>query len=111
MADSIVANLKPPYYVVTFTTVLSKDAGDDYNTTADRMVELAKTMPGYLGVESARDENLGITLSYWQSEADIKHWKMEAEHKAARDQGRAKWYEAFDLKVAKVERGYSFNKV
>jgi len=110
MSSKIVDGLEPPYYVVTFTTLISKDAGDDYHAMAERMVDLAKTMPGYLGVESARDGGLGITLSYWQTEADIKHWKMEAEHTEARHKGREKWYDAYNLKVAKVERCYAFKK-
>jgi len=32
---------------------------------ADKMIELAKSQSGFLGVESAR-ERLGITVSYWQ---------------------------------------------
>ncbi|MBN8616228.1 MAG: hypothetical protein J0L92_36900, partial [Deltaproteobacteria bacterium] len=41
--------------------------------TADRMVEIAQTMPGYLGVESARD-GLGITVCYWQTLDHIAAW-------------------------------------
>ena len=45
--------LKPPYYAVIFTSHrTSEDTG--YGSTADRMAELAATMPGYLGIESAR---------------------------------------------------------
>ena len=44
----------PPYYAVIFTS--ERNPGDDgYGETADRMLELARGMPGYLGVESARD--------------------------------------------------------
>ena len=53
-------HLKPPYYAVIFTShLMPEDAG--YGSTADRMVELAAAMPGYLGVESARGaDGLGI---------------------------------------------------
>lgn len=49
---------------------------------ADRMVELAEKQPGFLGVESARNE-LGITVSYWNDLASIKAWKQHAEHTIA----------------------------
>lgn len=98
---------KPPYYAVIFTSQRSTDAAG-YDTTAQRMVELAAQQPGYLGVESARDaEGLGITVSYWDSEAAIAHWKANAEHTLAREAGRKRWYEHYELRVCKVERAYN----
>ncbi|MBI5381175.1 MAG: antibiotic biosynthesis monooxygenase [Opitutae bacterium] len=72
------------------------------------MVELASTMPGFLGVESARDAaGVGITVSYWQSEEDIRNWKQNAEHLRAQEAGKTTWYAEYALRVAKVERAYS----
>jgi heme-degrading monooxygenase HmoA len=98
---------EPPYYAVIFTS--SRTPGDnDYEATAIRMGELAKDMPGYLGIESARgDDGLGITVSYWASQADIANWKRHMEHAAAQDRGKKQWYEHYELRVAKVERAYS----
>jgi heme-degrading monooxygenase HmoA len=71
------------------------------------MAELAAEQPGYLGMESARDE-LGITVSYWRDEESIAAWRQHAEHTAASRRGREQWYESFDVRVAKVERAYRF---
>lgn len=97
---------KPPYFAVIFSSQRrQEDAG--YGVTADRMVELAAQQPGYLGIETVRGEDgFGITVSYWQSEADILNWKRNAEHSIARERGRTDWYEHFELRVAKVERAY-----
>ncbi|WP_395077005.1 antibiotic biosynthesis monooxygenase family protein [Hyphococcus sp.] len=74
---------------------------------ADYMDALAKTMPGYLGIESVRDENgFGITVSYWESETAISNWKKNAEHLVAQAKGRAEWYEDYTVRIAKVERAY-----
>lgn len=74
------------------------------------MVELARQQPGFLGVESARDEHgLGITVSYWSDETAILAWKQQADHAQVREQGRARWYQAFTTRICKVERDYSFN--
>jgi heme-degrading monooxygenase HmoA len=71
------------------------------------MVQLAKTMPGYLGMESVRDPTgAGITVSYWKNEEDIRRWKQQAEHLQAQQAGRMHWYEEFAVRVAKVERAY-----
>lgn len=97
-----------PYYVVIFTSVRTEvDAG--YAKAAQRMLELAAQQPGFLGVESARSDGLGITLSYWQSEEAIRAWREHAEHRVVREQGRADWYAAFATRVAKVERAYTFS--
>jgi heme-degrading monooxygenase HmoA len=98
---------EPPYYAVIFTS--HRTPGDDgYIETAIRMGELAKEMPGYLGIESARDaEGVGITVSYWASEADIANWKRQLEHRAAQERGKLQWYSRYELRVAKVERAYS----
>lgn len=99
---------EPPYYAVIFTSCRT-DIDENYGETAARMVELARRQPGFLGIDSARGE-VGITVSYWESEEAIRAWHAEAEHQEAQRNGYAKWYSAFQLRVAKVERAYSFAK-
>jgi heme-degrading monooxygenase HmoA len=97
----------PPYYAVIFTSL--RTAGEaGYGAMADRMAELAAQQPGYLGVESVRDaDGLGITVSYWHSEAAIAGWRRQSEHVAARELGRTQWYQHYELRVARVERAYA----
>jgi heme-degrading monooxygenase HmoA len=104
--DNFAKTPKPPYFAVIFSSQRrAEEAG--YGFTADRMVELAAEQSGYLGIETVRDnDGFGITVSYWQNEADIVHWKRNAEHSVARERGRSEWYEHFELRVAKVERAY-----
>lgn len=104
----IVDHLKPPYYAVIFTTIIT-DNTDGYIETAHRMEALAKTQKGYLGIESTRND-LGITISYWESLEDIISWKNNIEHTAARNLGREKWYKKYQLRICKVEREYGFEK-
>lgn len=98
---------EPPYYAVIFTS--TRTAGDHgYAAMADAMAELALQQPGNLGAESARSaDGLGITVSYWQDEASIKAWKAVASHLAAQKLGKERWYDHYELRVAKVERAYS----
>lgn len=99
----------PPYYAVIFTS-LRTDGDQGYGQAATRMLELAREQPGFLGVETAREDGLGITVSYWSSEAAIVAWKQQAEHRAVREKGRASWYAAFHTRVCKVERAYAFER-
>ena len=93
---------EPPYYAVIFTS-LRTDIEDGYSDMSARMLELAKKQPGFLGVESAR-EQVGITVSYWVDLEAIKQWRDHPEHRKAQKHGRDKWYAKFKVRVAKVER-------
>ena len=100
---------KPPYYAVIFTSV--RTSGDNgYAETAAQMLELAKSQEGFLGVESARDENLGITVSYWSSLEDIEAWKQNVEHLEAQRKGQAEWYQEYHLRVSRVARVSDFSQ-
>ena len=80
---------------------------------SDKMDELAKTQPGFLGIESVRDalgEGLGITVSYWQSLEAIKEWKNNSQHLVAQKLGKKQWYKSFKTRICKVERDYEFNE-
>lgn len=105
---SLIANTPtPPYYCVVFTSEMAENI-EGYAAMGQTMIELAEQQEGFLGMESAR-EQLGITVSYWRSLADIKAWKLNAEHREAQRLGREKWYSSFTLRIAKVEHEYSFN--
>lgn len=97
------------YYAVIFSNTHTGEASADYERVAVRMVELASGQPGFLGIDSVRDPSgAGITVSYWESEEAIRAWKNESEHLLAQQRGRDQWYSSFDLRVARVEREYSF---
>ena len=101
---------EPPYYAVIFTS-LRTDGDAGYGAMADRMNQLAAEQPGYLGVESVRGaDGLGITVSYWESEEAIRAWKAISEHRIAQETGRREWYAEYEVRVAKVERSYGFNR-
>ncbi|SFJ90481.1 antibiotic biosynthesis monooxygenase family protein [Amycolatopsis sacchari] len=101
---------EPPYYAVIFTSRFH-DTGDDYEPTSERMLQLAAEQPGFLGVDSARgNDGLGITASYWRDEESIAAWRSHAEHTLARQTGRERWYAAFEVQVARVERSYGFRR-
>jgi len=98
---------EPPYYSVIFASQRSTSDADEYGEAAARMVDLAARQPGFLGVDSARAASgFGLTVSYWRDEASIAAWKRDAEHAATRERGRNAWYDAFEVRVAKVERAY-----
>ena len=95
-----------PFFAVIFS---SNRTGEDaeYDAMAERMVELARAQPGFLGVHSARNpDGFGITVSYWEDEQAILAWKRNAEHLIAQELGRREWYDSYEVRVARVERSY-----
>jgi len=102
----------PPYFAAIFTSQFRAD-GDRaaYTSMAARMKELAAGMPGFLGMESVRDDDgFGITVSYWTSEESIRAWQQHAEHLHAQRLGRGSWYGRYELRIARVERAYGFTR-
>jgi heme-degrading monooxygenase HmoA len=99
---------KAPYYAVIFTSTRTT-IENGYSEMAVEMEKLVEKQPGFLGFESAR-ENVGITVSYWKDLESIKYWRENVAHAVAREKGRLMWYENFKVRIAKVERDYSFEK-
>ena len=95
-----------PYYAVIFTS-LRTEGDNGYGDMDIEMEKLVTEQEGFLGVESARNE-LGITVSYWESLESIKNWKANTRHLVAQKQGRDAWYAHYKVRICKVERDYEF---
>jgi heme-degrading monooxygenase HmoA len=107
-AFALATTPEPPYYAVIFSSLRTEgDAG--YSAMAERMAELAAEQPGFLGIESVRDTSgMGITVSYWRDVECISAWKRNSEHREAQRGGKSGWYAHFHVRIARVERAYSF---
>lgn len=102
---------QPPYYAVIFSSRRNDRDEAGYAAMAQRMAERVAAQPGFLGAESTRDpDGFGITVAYFDSEDAIRGWRQNAEHAAARAQGRSDWYEHFEVRVARVERAYGWDR-
>jgi heme-degrading monooxygenase HmoA len=114
MEDLLMSNFvnapKPPYYAVIFTSQRTPN-DNGYGDMAEKMVKLASKERGFLGVESARDSDLGITISYWDSIEAIQQWKEHSAHKIAQEKGKTEWYKNYSVRICKVERDYSFEAI
>jgi len=106
--EEITGKLTPPYYAVIFTSTHTAE-NTGYADTARLIMKLAKSMPGFLGVDSAREE-VGITVSYWESLDEISAWQQHPEHVEAQKRGREEWYESFTTRVCLVDRENHFSR-
>jgi len=106
MVTEIAKTPSPPYYAVIFTSKRT-DGDNGYSRMSDKMIELVKDQPGFLGFESARNE-IGITVSYWENLEDIKNWKNNTSHLVAQNKGKETWYNTYKARICVVERDYEF---
>ncbi len=96
---------EPPYYAVIAPAVLRDDV-TGYGETARRLVELARELDGFLGIEACVTGQFSLAVSYWRSLEAIETWRRHGEHLIAKDLGRKRWFEAYATRIARVERAY-----
>jgi heme-degrading monooxygenase HmoA len=106
----LIGNLEPPYYAVIFTSIRTDQAEEEYQKLNDQIGALAVQQPGFLGMESARNE-IGVTVVYWRDLESIQAWRVNTEHTLAKKKGREKLYEAFHTRICKVEQEYGWTKI
>lgn len=104
---------KHPKGSVAVIFIAQRTSDDDagYTSAAAAMDALAAQQTGYIGVDSVRGpDGLGITVSYWASDADAKAWRDHGEHALIRDAGRDRWYNEYSLHVGEITRSYDWQK-
>ncbi|MGG0459698.1 antibiotic biosynthesis monooxygenase family protein [Bacillus mycoides] len=100
------------YYAAIFTSQRSEHNSERYESMSENLVELVKTQPGFIRIESARDnEEYGITISYWESLEAIQKWKANTTHQVAQQKGKETWYSQYNVQICKVVRDYSLKGI
>jgi heme-degrading monooxygenase HmoA len=99
----------PPYYAVIFSIVRAPIDEAEHDAMAGSMATLAAQQDGFLGFEYSPEspDRFSLAVSYWRDEESIRRWKQHAEHLIAQKLGKEKWYPAYAIKIARVERAYS----
>lgn len=80
-----------------------------YLEMAAKMRALVETVPGFISVErfeSITNPGKLLSLSFWENETALEHWRQMAEHRAAQTAGRNRMFKGYRLKVVSVMRDY-----
>ena len=95
--------------VVIFRSRLREDFIDEYRELAPRMLELARSMPGFISFKSFEAED-GVRISIIEFEDldAVKAWREHPEHLEAQRLGRKKFYAQYHLQVCETVRAYTF---
>jgi len=95
--------------VTVFRSRLRKEGRQAYFELAPRMAELARTMPGYRSHKVfVAEDGERLTLVEFEDEASQRAWATQADHVAAKKQGRADFYAEYSLQVCEVLRESRF---
>ena len=97
--------------MIAFRSKLTDTAGDEYGKMAEAMQKHARAFPGFVDVKAfTAADGERLTLVWWQDEATLDAWSNDLKHRAAKDLGRAKWYQYYRIDVAKIIRSSNFDR-
>ena len=97
--------------VVLFRSRLTGEAGAEYEETAERMLALARGMPGFVSFKqfAARDGERLSVIEFDTAE-HLAAWREHPEHRKAQARGREAFYAEYRLTVAETIRDYGFRR-
>jgi heme-degrading monooxygenase HmoA len=96
---------QPGQVITVFRSRLRQDGAAAYHDHAQRMGELARSMPGYVEHKVfVADDGERVTLVTFADAAGHDGWRTHPEHRAAQQAGRAGYYAEYSIAVATVER-------
>ena len=97
--------------MIAFRSKLTETAGDDYAGMAAAMETHARSFPGFVEVKAFKAaDGERLTMVWWQDEQTLEAWSNDLKHRAAKDLGRAKWYQYYKIDVAKIVRSSNFER-
>src|SRR5689334_3999702 len=100
-----------PMIVTVFRSRLRPGFQDEYVALVDRMQQIARTIPGYISHKGFwADDGERCTIVEFEHEEGQRAWRMHPEHVEAQKQGRLKYYQMYDIKVAKVAYDHHFER-
>lgn len=82
---------------------------DAYMAIAADLKPLLQDIPGFISVEryeSLMEPGKLLSLSFWEDETALEHWRKLSEHREAQSAGRMVHFKDYRLRVAGVIRDY-----
>jgi len=95
---------------VIFEVIPTAEGKAEYLSIAAELKEQLATLPGFISVErfqSLADPNKILSLSFWQDEASIEHWRNLEEHRIAQAKGRGNLFNDYRIRVGTIARDYA----
>lgn len=94
---------------IIFEVTPNDGKADDYFTEAAKLKATLETMTGFISVErfqSITTPGKFLSLSFWENEEAVKHWRNHQGHRATQAKGRNTIFKDYRLRVASIIRDY-----
>jgi heme-degrading monooxygenase HmoA len=96
--------------VIVFRSKLRPDCPASYGPLADRMVELAQEIPGFVSFRHyAADDGERVSIAEFASEDAARAWREHPEHLEAQRRGRDEFYAWYRIQVCGQAREREFS--
>ena len=77
---SLAENLEPPFYAAILNDNNLGLEDETHIGPTDEMVSLAPRQPGFMGLETSRDDKgHWVAISYWRDKSDIEAWRSKGD--------------------------------
>jgi heme-degrading monooxygenase HmoA len=97
--------------VTVFRSRLMSGVREEYLVLAQRMNEIARTMPGYISHKGFfADDGERVTVVEFENEEGMRAWRMHPEHRAAQKQAKESFYAEYSVQVCEVVRESKFKR-
>jgi heme-degrading monooxygenase HmoA len=95
--------------VVVFRKRMNPDVQDEYGPMAERMNELARTVPGYISHKGfVADDGERVTVAEFETEEAIQKWRVDPDHRMAKKRGIESFFSEFKYQICTVIRERSW---
>lgn len=97
---------------VIFEVQIKQGKQEEYLQIAAQLREHLLLFDGFISIErfsSLSEEGKICSLSFWEDEASVKHWREFDMHRLAQEKGKSEIFADFRIRVAEVLRDYGMN--
>ena len=100
-----------PRMITVFRSRLRPEHAGEFGELADRMLELARSMPGFLSYEVFTSEDgERCSIIEFDSADHLRAWREHPEHRRAQQLGRERFYEEYSLQIGEAARESRFKR-
>lgn len=97
--------------VTVFRNRLRSDAADEYGALSPHILELARSMPGFVDAKTfGAADGERVTIVTFADRASHEAWRDHPEHRAAQRRGIDEFYADYSIQVAEVTYSHRFER-
>jgi heme-degrading monooxygenase HmoA len=95
--------------VTVFRSRLRPEHADEFQALAERMLDLARSMPGFISYKLYTSEDgERCSIVEFESPEHLRAWRQHPDHREAQRIGRERYYQEYRLHVAEPARESHF---